>query len=380
MTHARTLGCNGGMTLRGLVLAIAVLGATLPAHAEDTGGFLKGIKHFSILAQTVPANGDQNPYAVLVAPFGMGKLQKDDVLITNFNDRQNLQGLGTTIVTYTPGTKKLAVYASIPRMLPQCPGGVGLTAALAMLKSGWVIVGSLPSQDGNTATKGTGCLVVLDPQGNVNGTLTGPDIDGPWGDMAVIDNGATATLFVSNTGFGVQAPGQEVVRKATVLRIELSIPPGQPPSVVRETVIASGFGQLADKDVFVVGPTGLALGQGGALYVSDAIDNRIAVIPDAATRTTSAGIGQDVTKDGFLHRPLAMITAPNGNLIVTNAQNGQCVEIDPATGKQLSALWLDTSRAQSPPGNGNLFGLAMTPAGDGFYYVKDEINALVVAR
>ena len=51
--------------------------------------------------------------------------------------------------------------------------------------------------------------------------------------MAVIDNGTTATLFVSNTGFGVGAPGQDVVNKANVVRLNLSIPPGKPPTVVR---------------------------------------------------------------------------------------------------------------------------------------------------
>jgi DNA-binding beta-propeller fold protein YncE len=87
-----------------------------------------------------------------------------------------------------------------------------------------------------------------------------------------------------------------------------------------------------------------------------------------------------VTKDGLLRRPLAMTIAPNGNLLVCNAQNGQVVEIDPATGKQLHALWVDANRAQSPPGSGDLFGIAMTPAGNGFYYVKDEMNTLVLAR
>jgi len=56
----------------------------------------------------------------------------------------------------------LTTFASIPRHLPQCPGGIGLTTAMAMLKSGWVIVGSLLREDGTTATKGPGCLVVLD--------------------------------------------------------------------------------------------------------------------------------------------------------------------------------------------------------------------------
>ena len=50
--------------------------------------------------------------------------------------------------------------------------------------------------------------------------------------MAVVDNGTTATLFVSNTGFGVGAPDGKppVIEKATVLRLELSIPTASRPS------------------------------------------------------------------------------------------------------------------------------------------------------
>ncbi len=364
------------------LVAAATMMAIVPlaARADDGPGFLGHIHRFSTLASTVPANGDQNPYAVVVAPVSAGRIRKDDVLVTNFNDRNNLQGLGSTIVDYTPATQSLAVFAAIPRHLPSCPGGIGLTTAMAMLRSGWVIVGSLPSQDGTTATKGQGCLLVLTPDGQLAGTISSPLIDGPWGNMAVVDRGETATLFVSNTGLGIGAPGQDVVRKATVLRLELTIEAGKPPVLARATVIASGFGEQADKDVFVIGPTGLALGPGGVLYVSDAIGNRIASIPDALTRTASAGVGKTVTSDGLLRRPLAIATAPNGHLLVTNALNGMLVEIDPATGKQLHGLWIDANRAQSPPGNGDLFGIATTPDGDGFYYVKDEMNTLVLAR
>ena len=365
-------------------LALAVTVAMFPNNprAAEQKGFLETIKRHSIVTSTVPANGDQNPYAIILAPVSAGKIQKGDVLVDNFNDKNNLQGLGTTIVDYNPTTKKLSLFAAIPRNLTQCPGGVGLTTAMTMLTSGWVIVGSLPSQDGTTKTKGPGCLIVLDAQGTVAGTIAGPNINGPWGNMAVIDNGTTATLFVSNTGFDVGPPEDEspVVNKATVLRIELSIPDGKPPAVIRQTVIASGLGEQADKDVFIIGPTGLALGAGGVLYISDALANRIAAIPNAATRTDSAGTGQTVTKDGFLKRPLAMTTALNGHLIVTNGLNGQVVEIDPMSGTQLYARWIDANKAQSPPGSGDLFGIAMTPAGDGFYFVEDEVNMLVLAH
>jgi len=357
-------------------------GALAQTAAADTAshGFLETVRRHTVLTSTTPANGDQNPYAVVVAPVSAGKVQKDDVLVTNFNNSGNLQGLGTTIVDYNPGTKTLSLFASLPRHLPQCPGGIGLTTAMTMLKSGWVIVGSLPSQDGTTATKGDGCLLVLDSQGKLASVWTGPAINGPWGNMAVVDRGSSATLFVSNTGFGVGAPGQDVVKKATVLRLELTIPPGQAPRIDRQTVIADGFAEQADKDVFIIGPTGLALGANDTLYVSDAIGNRIAAIDSATTRTSSAGIGREVTSNGFLKRPLALALAPNGHLVAVNGLNGQVVEIDPADGHQMYAQWIDPNKAQSPPGSGDLFGIAMTPAGDGFYYVEDENNTLVLAH
>jgi hypothetical protein len=375
---SRTGIAIAGCAVACMTLAAGVLTVALGAEPK---GFLETVRRHSIVTSTVPANGDQNPYAIFIAPVSAGKIQEGDVLVDNFNDRNNLQGLGSTIVTYRPSTKRLALFAAIPRNLPQCPGGVGLTTAMAMLKSGWVIVGSLPSQDGTTKTKGEGCLIVLDAQGNVAGTIAGPNINGPWGNMAVIDNGSTATLFVSNTGFDVGPPDDEppVVNKATVLRLELAIAGDKAPVVTRQTVIASGFGEQADKDVFIIGPTGLALGKGGTLYVSDALGNRIAAIPDAATRTDSAGTGRTVTENGFLKRPLAMTTA-NGHLLVTNGLNGQAVEIDPDSGTQIYARWIDANKAQSPPGSGDLFGIAITPAGDGFYYVEDEVNMLVLAH
>ena len=75
-----------------------------------------------------------------------------------------------------------------------------------------------------------------------------------------------------------------------------------------------------------------------------------------------------------------MDTAPNGDLLVVNGLNGQVVEIDPASGKQVGAMWIDTDEAQTPPGSGDLFGIAMHPDGKGFYYVEDDVNTLVQAQ
>ncbi|QGZ56493.1 NHL repeat-containing protein [Paraburkholderia acidiphila] len=386
MKHAtRTLlQCTVHATRSALALAAAAVlaGAPLAAHA-DPQGLLETVKHHTTLINTVPDNGDQNPYAIFVAPVSAGTVKEGDVLVDNFNNAANLQGTGSTIVDYHPDTKQMTLFATIPRDLKECPGGVGLSTAMTMLKSGWVIVGSTPSNDGTTGTKGAGCMIVLDSGGKIAKVISSPNINDPWGNMAVVDNGDHATLFVSNAGFGVGgADGNPpVFKQATVLRLDLDIPSGQAPVVKSETVVASGFGAQADKGVFLVGPTGLALSADNKLlYVSDAIGNRINVIEDPLTRDTSAGVGRQLTADGLLHRPLAMITTPQGHLLVTNALNGQVVEIDPVAAKQLYARWIDTDKAQTPPGNGDLFGIALTPAGDGFYYVQDDVNTLVLAK
>jgi hypothetical protein len=368
--------------------AIALVLATTTAQADEPRGLLESIHRHVMLASTIPDNGDLNPYAVVVAPVSAGKIAKDDVLIDNFNNISNLQGTGGSIVLYSPATKKTTLFAKLPQHLPQCPGGVGMSAAMTMLQSGWVIVGSAPSTDGTTKTKGEGCLMVFDAQGQLATAWSGANISMPWGNIATLDHGTAASLFVSMAGFEV--PGPEVLdpasgnpvtlKKATVLRLDLTIDEGQPPKIAAQTVIGDGFSQRADKDAFLVGPTGLALGKDNQLYVSDAVENRITVIPDAASRTTSAGTGAAVTKDGLLQRPLALAITGEGHLLAVNAKNGQVVEIDPAAGKQLYAQWIDTNQAQSPPGNGDLFGIAMTPDGKGFYYVEDDTNFLMEAK
>ncbi|HTF36218.1 MAG TPA: hypothetical protein VK714_21260 [Myxococcota bacterium] len=374
--------------LEGAALLISLcVGWAGTALADAPQGFLETVRRHVTLTSTVADNGDLNPYAVVLAPISTGKIQKDDVLVDNFNNVSNLQGTGTTIIDYNPTTKQTTLFAHLPQKLEACPGGVGLSTAMTMLKSGWVIVGSTPSTDGTTRTKGDGCLLVLDSSGQLVATWSGPTINDPWGNMAVIDHGTSATLFISMAGFDV--PGPEVldpatgypviVHKATVLRLELSIPEGKPPVLLSQTVVADGFSQRADRDNFLFGPTGLALGPDDTLYVTDGMDDQITAIPDAVTRTTSAGIGKLVTEKGLLAWPLALATTPDGHLLACNGKNGQVVEVDPKSGKQIYAQWIDSDQAQSPPGNGDLFGIAMKPDGKGFYYVEDDTNFLMEA-
>ena len=84
------------MTRNALFASLGLAAALLlpqPGSAAEPAGFLSGIRHHHTLTSTVPDNGDQNPYAIVVAPVAAGTIQKDDVLVDNFNDKGNLQGL-----------------------------------------------------------------------------------------------------------------------------------------------------------------------------------------------------------------------------------------------------------------------------------------------
>ncbi len=72
------------------------------------------------------------------------------------------------------------------------------------LQSGLVIVGSLPTSDGTSATAQAGCLIVLDHSGVPISTISGNGINGPW-DMTALDFGLSAVLFVTNVLNGTVA-------------------------------------------------------------------------------------------------------------------------------------------------------------------------------
>ena len=153
---------------------------------------------------------------------------------------------------------------------------MGLTTALTVLRSGWVIVGSLPTKGGNVS--GSGCLIVLDRWGHVRETFTGHGINGPW-DMTPADFGRVADLFVTNVLNGTVAAKGKTVHRGTVIRLLLIIPSGRMPFILRSDTIGSGFGEHLDPAALVIGPTGVGLGRNGTLYVADTVANRIAAIP-----------------------------------------------------------------------------------------------------
>ena len=296
-----------------------------PAIAPYVGQLHGGTQ----IASTVPADGDVNPYGVAVVPGSEGRLVAGGILVSNFNDKANVQGTGTTIVQVSPGGQA-SLFADITALPAgmSCPGGVGLTTALGILPGGWVVVGSLP-----TAT--------------------------------------SAELFVSNALGGNTSTehGVPVTGNCTVVRLDLSLSPSAPPQLTSSTVIGSGYPWRANKAALVLAPTGLALSRSGTLYVADTLTNSISAIPHALTRGNALqDVAATISIGGALNAPLGMALAPNGDLVVVNGNNGNAVEITPQ-GRQLATKTLVRN------GAGDLFGIITTSEGN-LLAVNDGTNAL----
>jgi len=390
---------------RRLSCALAVLLALVPAGtalADDDQPVLPSLTKIRTVASTVPGNGDVNPYGVAQVKRTIGKLLAGHILVSNFNDSGNFQGTGTTIVDIGPDGSMTQFAALDPAHLPDsCPGGIGLTTALVVLKQGWVIVGSLPTANKGTVFTGPGCLIVLDSAGTPVETFYGSLINGPW-DMTALDGDRDAKLFVTNVLNGTVEAAGAVVHGGTVTRLNLKLSAGGKPVLESITTIGSGFPERTDPAALVIGPTGVGLRASCAgdpddcahhddgdrerddgdhdrddqdsslLYVADTVSNRVAVIDRALTRTTSAGIGRTLSSGGSLNGPLGLVVTTHGTVLTVNSGDGFITEISPH-GPQVAKFQLDNTG--SPPGAGALFGLAFDPAA-GVYFVDDASNTL----
>ncbi|HZU35033.1 MAG TPA: TIGR03118 family protein [Gemmataceae bacterium] len=314
---------------------------------------------------TVPPNGDLNPYGVAFVPKGIksgGMLQAGDILVSNFNNSSNLQGTGGTIMLFGPHGEHSVFFQG---------QNLGLTTALGVLKSGFVIVGNVPTTDGTSATIGQTSLMFLDSNGNLVANLTDNTLlNGPW-DLTINDMGNTAQVFVAN------------VLSGSITRIDLKIPHNGTPIVESMTEIASGYSHRPDSAAFEVGPTGLAYDPvHDVLYVASTADNAIFAIHRARTRTTDAGIGKLIYQDNaHLRGPLGLVLAPNGDLITTN---GDAINGDPNQPSELVEFTKSghfvAQMPVNPTGQGGAFGIALSTDGSQirFAAVDDIANTLDV--
>jgi DNA-binding beta-propeller fold protein YncE len=279
-----------------------------PTHAADA--FIPKLLNTS----TIPSNGDLNPYGVAFVPEFFpagGRIKAGDVVVSNFNDNANIQGTGTTIVSFSPHG------AAAP------PGSAtvfftssreGLCTALGVLRGGFVVVGNVPTTGGAFPVK-QGALQVIDRNGNLVQTLTNSTfLNGPW-DLALDDHGASAHIFVSNVAIG------------TVTRLDVRVG-AKGLTVTRMVTLAKGYTVQPNVAAVILGPTGLAFnGASDTLYVASTADNAIFAISDADTATAPVTRGTLVFSDPHLRGPLGLRFAPNGDLL---AANGDAVNADTA--------------------------------------------------
>lgn len=224
--------------------------------------------------------------------------------------------------------------------------GTGLSTALATLREGFIIVGSVPSSDGSTATSGSGSLLVIDAMGNLVSTITDPTIDGPW-DMTVVDKGKKATAFVSNVFAG------------TVVRLDLLVS-STGVTVASKTVIASGYQHRPDASAFAVGPTGLVFDAAtGVLYVASTEDNAVYAVSGAASTSKNVVKGKLIYSDmNHLHGPLGMSEAPNGHLLVANSDVINSDPTQPSEIVEFTKKGEFVKELSVDPSQGGSFGLA----------------------
>ena len=356
------------MTMHTLFAAaglVAAAGSLATAQTSDQPLFPPPAAVFS----TIPSNGDVNPYGVAFTPRNVpadGLLKPGDILVSNFNNSQNLQGTGTTII-------RVSARGAVSTFF-QGKTGLGLTAALGVVRAGFVFVGNLPTTDGTSATIQPTSLLVIDRKGNLLGSLSDKNlVAGPWG-MAINDLGTAAQIFYTN------------VLNGTVTRLNVAFSEDGESLAVRSALqIAAGFNFRTDPAALVLGPSGLVYdAQHDILYIASSLDNTVYAVHDAGSRTDAGeGTGAVVIRDpNHLHGPLDLALAPNGHLIVANSDGSN---IDPNQPSELAEFTVNgqfVAQHSVDPNNGGAFGVGLRSIGGGaavrFAAVNDNQNQLIV--
>jgi hypothetical protein len=308
---------------------------------------------------TVPGNGDVNPYGVAFVPgsfnTGAGPLQRGDILVSNFNNAQNLQGTGTTIVRISKSGPATTFF--------QGKAPLGLTTALGVLRAGFVVVGNGPTADGTAGTATPGSLLVVNNQGKLVQTFANAEIQYPW-DMALVDGGNWAIAFVTNALTG------------TVSRLNFSVSAGGLTLVSAKT-IASGYVHRGDPVTLFVSPTGLVYNSRlDVLYVASTGDNAVFAVRNAAERTDDGGKGMLIYSDDVhLHGALALTMAPNGHLLVSNNDG---INPDPKQPSEIVEFAVEgqfVKQLSVDPVQGGAFGLAVRTREDSTVFAAVDDNS-----
>jgi hypothetical protein len=316
-------------------LAASTAGAAFAARpalavtVAPSGSVIGSLHTLATIGSTVdPVNGDQNPYGLTIAPAAGGAINAGDLVVCNFNDSLNIQGLGSTIDLLAP------VVGSKPRHLIADPRLTGCAAIAMGSANPWIA--ALDAND-NPIVSGQGQL--LDAINNFGWT-------GPWGQAFVAGPKSPAAFYESNANDG------------SIVRINLG-------SSFTFDTIAAGFPVNHGVPGSILAPSGLTYdAQRDVLYVVDGAVNALIAISNPAT-IPNGGI---IVRDGYIGGPYrarvkilfrgAPLAAPisaallfNGDIVVGNTANNRLIEFGP-DGSIAGSRVLDRGAA------GALFGIA----------------------
>lgn len=294
-----------------------------------------------------------------------GRIRPGQLLVSNFNNSTaggNIQGEGRTIVIVDPATvRQVGVFF-------QATKNIGFTNALAVLRAGFVLAGSVFTTS-STSPAQSGGLLVLDRNGHLVTTIT-TGVNGAWG-LAVNDRGMMAQLFISN------------VLDGTITRLNVSLMGGAFTVMGPPTKIASGYEFGPDSAGLVVGPAGLAYDPiMDTLYVAAEDDNAIFAVHGASMLKTSAGKGMLVYADAeHLHGPLGLIRVPNGDFVTANAD--PAAHVDPNQPSELVEFTVGGKFVRQfsiDPNTGSAFAILNVPmfGTNQFAYVDDFSSTMTI--
>ncbi len=334
-------------TAGALAFAFALSAGAATAPAARAGGsrivlspnsnVIGQLGHIVTIGSTVdPMNGDQNPYGLAIAPVTAGKMTAGDLVVCNFNDKVNIQGLGTTIEILhpTPGSNPMRLVAD-----PTLTG----CNALAFSSGGdfpWASV--LDANDNPVFTQ----------SGKLAFNISGAPLGAPWGQT-----------FSSHPGVrGVAAFYESNAFDGSIVRINIT----KQGSYTLDR-IATGFSVNHGVPGTILAPAGLTYDASrDTLYIVDSNSDRVVAFDKPGTYPKDGVI---VTGSGFggpagslarvvfggapLRAPISSALLFNGDLVVGNTSNNRLIELTP-TGHVAGNKLLDSGVA------GALFGIAAT--------------------
>jgi sugar lactone lactonase YvrE len=166
-------------------------------------------------------------------------------------------------------------------------------------------------------------------------TYAGNGEDGAKGDSGPATKGQLSKPF----GLALDKKGNLFIADRKSNRVRMVTPQG----ILHTVAGDGGFFFSGDNGpayrASVAGPTGVAVGKDGTLYIADRNNNRIRSVDTQGMIRTVVGTGQqdyngdsELARDSNLHLPFGVAMDPDGNLLVIDRSHYRIRKIDPRRG------------------------------------------------